>query len=583
MKKIFLYAMAVIFTLASCKKMLDQGPLDKLTPQQAFSAESNLELYTNSFIRFMVPEGGAIFKGDALADITVPNGVDQYLTPQYTAQQAGGWGLTAWEQLRNVNYFIVNNNNPAIAVSVRNHYTGIARFFRAWFYYDKVKTFGDVPWYNKPLDPNDPDLFKGRDPRTLVMDSVLADLNFAVTNINDTKDNSSSRITRSVALALKSRICLFEGTFRKYHTQLNLSSTANLWLTEAANAAKTLIDGGKYTLYTAGATPYRALFTSEAPISTEVILAQVYNNNLSRWHDANYWFTSPTYGLRLSLDKKFVDTYLNIDGTAFTSLPGYTTIQFQNEVKNRDGRLFQTIRTAPYKRSDGSAAPPDFTYTTTGYHINKFTLDDKTLDNRSPVANFNSIPIIRYAEILLNYAEARAELGQLSATDWTNTIGALRNRAGITNVNIPALVDPYLKANFYTDVNDPALMEIRRERGVELAIEGFRYDDLLRWKAGKLLEKPYTGIYVPSKGQVLDLNEDGQGDVAFVDVVPAVKVPGVVYVVTNGTSIKLSNGNQGNLIWMQNVTKEFPLKKYFRPIPISEIVLNPNLAQTGGW
>lgn len=579
MKKIFIY-LAVVLSLASCKKILDQDPLDKLTQEQAFSTEQNLELYTNSFLQTMLPANDVLFKGDQLSDIAVTAGVPQYLTPQFTVQQASGW---AWGNLRNINYFIQNNRNAAIAPNIRAHYMGIARFFRAWFYYGMVKRFGDVPWYGKALDTSDPDLYKARDPRALVMDSVLADLNYAATNINDTRDASSSRITRSVALALKSRICLFEGTYRKYHTELSLTSSADSWLTEAAAAADLLIKGGKYSLNTTGATPYRALFTSENPVNNEVLLAVVYNNNLSKWHDANYWFTSATYGNKLSLDKSFVNTYLNADGSRFTDQAGYNAILFQNEVKNRDKRLSQTIRMAPYKRSDGSAAAPDFAFTSTGYHILKFTLDDKALDNRSPVANYNSIPVIRYAEVLLNYAEAKAELGTLSAGDWSITIAALRTRAGITNTAMPLTVDTYLQANFYPNISNAVLMEIRRERGIELAIEGFRYDDLLRWKAGALLEKAYNGLYVPAKGQVLDLNEDGQGDVAFVDAVPATKVPGVYYYLLNGTSAKLSGGASGVLIWMGNISKQFPDKKYNQPIPLGEMVLNPKLKQTEGW
>lgn len=579
MKKIFIY-LAVVFTLASCKKILDQDPLDKLTQDQAFSTEQNLELYTNSFLQTMLPSNDVLFKGDQLSDIAVTAGVPQYLTPQFTVQQASGWG---WGNLRNVNYFIQNNKNTAIAPQIRAHYMGIARFFRAWFYYGMVKRFGDVPWYGKPLDTTDPDLYKARDPRSLVMDSVLADLNYAAASINDTKDASSSRITRSVALALKSRICLFEGTYRKYHTELSLTGSAAAWLTEAAAAADLIIKGGKYSINTAGVSPYRDLFTSENPVNNEVLLAVVYNNNLSKWHDANYWFTSATYGNKLSLDKSFVNTYLNADGSRFTDQAGYNSILFQNEVKNRDKRLSQTIRMAPYKRSDGSAAAPDFAFTSTGYHILKFTLDDKALDNRSPVANYNSIPVIRYAEVLLNYAEAKAELGTLTAGDWNTSIAALRTRAGITNTAMPATVDIYMQANFYPDINNAVLMEVRRERGIELAVEGFRYDDLLRWKAGALLEKPYNGLYVPAKGQVLDLNEDGQGDVAFVDAVPVTKVPGVYYYLLNGTSAKLSGGTSGILIWMGNISKQFPDKKYNQPIPLGEIVLNPNLKQTEGW
>src|SRR5690606_13702459 len=108
-------------------------------------------------------------------------------------------------------------NNPSISQEARNHYGGLARLFRAWFYYNMVKKFGDVPWYSKTLSDTDPDLYKARDPRKLVMDSVLADLNFACAHIRVAKNTSSSRITRNVALAMKSRICLFEGTMRKYH------------------------------------------------------------------------------------------------------------------------------------------------------------------------------------------------------------------------------------------------------------------------------------------------------------------------------------------------------------------------------
>lgn len=579
MRKIVIYIIAA-FVFISCKKILDQKPVDKLTRDQAFSTEKNLELYCNSFLQNMMPSNDVLFKGDQLSDICVPAGVPQYLTPQFTPLQASGW---TWTNLRNINYFIQHNNNEAIPAAVRANYMGIARFFRAWFYYNMVKRFGDVPWYGKALDTDDPDLYKARDPRALVMDSVLDDLNFACTNIYDTKDNTSSRITRSVAQALKSRICLFEGTFRKYHTELSLTGSAAAWLTAAADAADSVIVSGKYSLNTSGSTPYRALFTSESPVNSEVLFASVYNNNLSKWHDANYWFTSATYGNKLSLDKSFVNTYLNVDGSRFTDQPDYNAIEFQDEVKNRDKRLGQTIRMAPYKRSDGSAAPPDFAFTSTGYHILKFTLDDKSLDNRSPVANYNSIPVIRYAEVLLNYAEAKAELGSLTAGDWNTTIGALRARAGITNTGMPATLDTYMQMNFYPDVTDATLMEVRRERGIELAVEGFRYDDLMRWKAGGLLEKPYTGIYVPAKGQVLDLNQDGTGDVAFVDAAPSTRVPGVYYYLLNGTSAKLSDGASGVLIWMGNVSKQFPDKKYLQPIPPTEIVLNPNLKQTPGW
>ena len=276
-----------------------------------------------------------------------------------------------------------------------------------------------------------------------------------------------------------------------------------------------------------------------------------------------------------------MNTYLNIDGTPFTSLAGYDTMQFQTEVKNRDKRLVQTIRTGYYKRTDGTTALPDFNVTYSGYQIMKFSLDDKYYDTRTE--SYNSIPIIRYAEVLLNYAEAKAELGMLSGADWDLTIGALRKRAGITNTAMPTAVDAYMQTRFFPDVSNPALMEIRRERGIELAAEGNRYDDLKRWKAAKLLEKPYDGLYVPGKNLLLDLDENGKPDVSFVDQVPSNRVSGVVYFLLDNNTKKLSEGDKGNLIWLSNLPKTYEDKKYFYPIPYNETLLNQNLKQNQGW
>lgn len=581
MKKYILILIALV-SVISCKKELDLNPLDKLSPEQAFSTERNLQLYVNSFYENGIPGANTIFTRDAMSDVTTQSIVNTYINGvSFTSQTAGTGALASlwsWTDLRNINYFLENYNKAAASQARKDHYAGIAKFFRAWFYFELVKMYGDVPWYSKPISPTDEAaLFKAQDPRTLVMDSVLADINFACSHIDDIKDNTSSTVTKSVALALKSRICLFEGSFRKYHTEMGLTGTANAWLQNAADAADEVMQSKKYTLNA----DYRALFISQNPVSSEVMLANVFNDDLKRWHDANWTFTGASYGGNISFVKRFINTYLKTDGTPFTDTPGYNETEFQNEVKNRDKRLSQSIRMAPYTRSDGSAAPPDFGQTFTGYQIKKYTLDDKSLDPKAQ--NYNSIPIIRYAEVLLNYAEAKAELGTFTVTDWNNTIGLLRKRGGLTNTTMPVTLDPYMKANFFADVNSIAIMEIRRERAIELAMEGFRYDDLKRWKQGKLLEKEYDGIYVPGLNQMLDLNEDGKNDVVFVTTIPATKVPGVVYFRIDNANTKLSEGTKGRIIWRANITKVYPDYKYFAPIPYSQLVLNPNLVQNPGW
>ena len=583
LNNILISAFAGLFAVASlgsCKKdFLDKKPLDKLVPDNFFKTKEDLELYTTSFYQRMLPTVLAIVQDDEMGEYTSKNQSPMFIAGSYSPVNEPAWN---WTNLRNINYFLEKFDNPAIPQEARDHYEGIARFFRAYFYFDKVQTYGDVPWYSKTLSTEDPDLYKKRDPRALVMDSVLADLNFAATHIYDTKDASSSTVTRQVALAFKSRVCLFEGTFRKYHTQLSLAGTADKWLTEAADAAKKVIDSKKYKLYSTGnpAKDYRTLFTSENPVADEVMWSLVFNNSLRRWHEITWKFNSATYGARWGLNKQFINTYLMTDGQRFTDKAGYDTLVFVNEMKGRDHRLSQTIRSLGYKRSDGSAAPPNFGYTFTGYHIMKFSLDDKRLDGVAE--SNNSIPLIRYAEVLLNYAEAMAELNQMNTAIWNQTIGALRTRAGVSAAE-PAVADAYLQSVYFPEINDKYLLEVRRERGVELVYEGLRYSDLLRWKKGKLLERQWKGIYVPAKNAPMDLDGNGTPDVSFVDKIPDTRMPGVIYYVVNGTSARLTEGDKGHITWRDDEKRVFDDRKYFHPVSNTDIVLNPALEQNTGW
>ncbi|MBS1565590.1 MAG: RagB/SusD family nutrient uptake outer membrane protein, partial [Bacteroidetes bacterium] len=401
---------------------------------------------------------------------------------------------------------------------------------------------------------------------------------------------------------LKSRICLFEGTFRKYHDfpgglAEGLKGTANAWLTEAANAAQRVMTDGGFSLNTANGTDmsYRTLFISNAPVAGEVILSNVCDASLSVLNDANWYWTSATYGARLSFTRMFVNTYLNIDGTPFTNNAGYQTMVFADEVKNRDKRLQQTIRMGSYKRTNGGAqeaAPPVFSYTYTGYQPIKWCLDDVSYDGGT--RNTNSICLIRYAEVLLNYAEAKAEMGSASFTDadWAKTIGALRSRAGITGglTTKPTVVDPYLQTNYYPDITDPVLLEIRRERAIELSLEGFRFSDLIRWHHGELLAKPWNGFYVPALDVPMDLNGDGVNDVFFYKTAPSNQQSTITYINVAATLStgaanpqRLSNDTYGELTWLNNVTRKWEEKKYLYPIPQTDFNVNPKLGQNPGW
>lgn len=565
--------------MSSCADFLDKEPFDKLVPTSFFNTEADLLLYTNSFYQDFTPSALSIVQADEMGDFTSKNNSPTFISGNYSSVDQAKWN---WTNLRNVNYFLENYNNENIPLEARNHHAGIARFFRAYFYFNMVKTYGDVPYYSKTMSTDDPDLYKGRDDRTLVMDSVLADLNFAIEHIRSNKDNTSSTITKWIALGLKSRVCLFEGTFRKYHSHLGLTSSASFWLEESAKAAKEIMGAGQYALYNTGNPniDYRNLFISENPVAGEVMWANVYNNALKRWHEVTWKFNSATYGSRWGLNKQFVNTYLNKDGSRFTDSPNFDQLSFVQEMLERDPRLAQTIRSLGYKRSDGSAAPPNFGYTFTGYHILKFSLDDKRLDGVTE--SYNSISMMRYAEILLNYAEAKSELGEMNSEVWAQTIGALRARAGI-NSQEPQGPDSYLQSVYFPEISDKYLLEVRRERGVELVYEGFRYDDLLRWRKGKLLEMDWKGIYVPALNTEMDLDGNGTPDVSFVKSIPAQTRPNVTYVIIDGNASKLSNGENGHIIWRGNENREFTDNKYLRPISNADIVDNPNLVQNPGW
>lgn len=591
MKKQYIWFLLACLTLAACKK-LDQQPQSTASKQAIFGTENGLKLYTNSFYGMgFLPKNSTTQDGmsDYLAVRSVPDFVRE---GGFAANNSSGW---TWTDLRNINYFIENCKDPAVPAAIRNNYLGIARYFRAYFYMEKVKRFGDVPWIGKPLNLDDPALLAGRDKRELVMDSVMADINFACANISSTNDPSRTTVTKYVAYAFKSRLCLFEGTFRKYHTELSLAASSTKWLEESASAADEIIKKGGYSLNTAGGAgfSYRQIFTSNTPLANEVLQAAVADLNLGVLSDANWWWTSGTYGAKASFTRTFINTYLKLDGTPYTNDPAYKTMLFKDEVKNRDLRLKQTIRLGDYKRITSGqpvAAPPLFSYTFTGYQPIKMTLDDTYFD--AGALNTNSVALFRYAEVLLNYAEAKAELGTLSDSDWMLTIGALRSRAGITGglSTKPTVADPYLVANYFPGISDASLLEIRRERGIELSLEGLRFPDLLRWKRGPLMEQEWNGFYVPALNTPLDLNEDGVLDVAFYQVTrPSPAITGVTYVDVSPTlgagvnSQLLKNGASGELTWMKEIPRKWNERNYYYPIPLNDLQRNPSLKQNSGW
>lgn len=571
--------------LVSCNdSFMDRFPLAEIAPENSFKTAKDLELYTNGFYENL-PAIKDIIEGDLKTDNVLYTNIPvEQRSHERTVPSDAGSGGWSWGNLRKINLFFDNYERCADVVA-RDKYEGVARFFRAWFYFDKVKRFGDVPWYETVIKTGDIDLlYKSRDNREFVVGKIVEDLELAVKKLENKR--SSNLVSRWTALALLSRVCLYEGTFRKYHTELNLQGGDAL-LEKAYQAAERVINESGYKLYSTGNadTDYRDLFASDDLKEDEVILGRSYSLILNKMHNINYYFTSRTQK-DIGLTKDYVDSYLQSDGTAFTAKANYETMNFYDEMQNRDKRLAQTIRSIGYKRIGGGddILLPDFAATMTGYQVSKF-VSDKSQDGDG--ASYQDIAFIRYAEILLNYAEAKAELGLLTQEDINKSIKLIRSRVGMPNLYMATVnaTPDAVQAALYPNVageNKGVILEIRRERRIELALEGFRWDDLVRWKAGKLLEPHFTGMYFPSLGE-FDLDKDGKVDLLLYegDKQPESTAPQKVQL---GGILQLTEGDKGYLIGFKSNKKMFDEERdYLYPLPMGDLLLNDKLEQNPLW
>lgn len=577
MKNKSLYILTLFFLLVSCNdSYLERYPLAELSPENYFRNEAELRNYTNAFYN-QLPDALAVYYNNPnQADDEARNTLaDEFRGTRITPGSGGGW---SWSDLRRINIYL-DHSHQSTDEAARILYDGIARFFRAYFYFEKIVRFGDVPWYETALEVEDEKLTQPRDSRKFVFDKILEDIDFAIENGRTEK--SGQLITKWTALALKSRMCLFEGTFRKYH---DLEDWEEI-LEESVNASLELMNSGVYDIYTSDPEKaYQELFIADDAITEEVILARQYTEAIPLIHQANFYILSASYG-RPGMQKSAVNSYLMKDGSRFTDLPNYETMEFYEETQNRDPRLNQTIRTPGYKRiGSNETSVPDFATSVTGYQFNKYILSSNYDSGR----NINDIPIFRFAEVLLNYAEAKAELGQITQEDIDISIKKLRDRVDMPNLNLQdanANPDPFLINEYPNSDKGPnagVILEIRRERRIELVKEGLRYRDLMRWKEGARLARPSYGMYFPGAGEY-DLDNNGTIDLVIYEGDMPTQVPGRQYQKLG--ELVLENGNSGGrIINLPDITKKWDEEKdYLYPLPLDDLLLNPNLTQNPGW
>ena len=600
MKKIVsLFSIAFIILLSACNDdYMDRFPETSIRPENLFKSEDDLKMVLYNLYSF---PGISEYGNDGY--LTTDNAANTGSTElknimlssnPSSATITGGW---TWGTLRNINLFLENCEKADVTDDVLSHYQGVARFFRAQFYMEKVKRFSDVPWYDQVIETFDEDLlFKGRDSRELVVENIFKDLEFAVENVK--ADQPTGAVNKWMVLTYMARYALYEGTFRKYHTEISLESSANPYLEIARAKAKQIMDNGGFAVYNTGnpESDYATLFSSQDLTSnSEVIFAnvntdQVKNSGWWEWMFGDYE-TSPS--------KDLLQAYLMADGSYYSSQTGYETRLFTEEFENRDPRLKQTyaypgwelINTGTYAQGGGiyvQKLQKNFT----GYHQIKGFVNNTD----QTVSNGVDFPSLRYAEILLTYAEARAELGSLTQDDLDVTVNALRDRAGMPHLVINPSVDPWQEAKHpnVTSSLKSTILEIRRERRIEFALEGYRYDDLMRWGAGKLLEHEPVGPYFPGLGKY-DLTGDGIEDIVLLDIsesIPSEKeenelgVKLIYYRVgpqDSDANVYISGNNMGYIQSIKDCGTFVEPKYYYRPIPQSDVTVNPNLTQIMGW
>lgn len=539
MKNIHLLIASVLcLGMTSCFDM-NQEPQGEMSTVGAFTTVSEINMYLNMFYQGSVPVMGGgtvnntaiktqsisstngIAFGDANSDNLYPNAIDTRLAGETSLSNAAE--LDDYKAIRNVNFLLQNITNCEDKGTDYEQCLGEAYYFRAAYYYHLLVNYGGVTWVEDQLDPDSELMKRPRNTRTEIVDYILNDLKDAITYLKEQDNNATRRVHRDVARALKSEVALFAATWEKYHraendpfydkTLTNPDAKIKEWLELAATAAKEVIDRNVWSIHSTGKplTDYRDMFIdTDLSDNQEVLWWKEYNASAGIGHNVTYYACQG--GGQIGVSASLVDDYLTIDGKPFTGnakLEAKRTYGAELSPELRDPRLSQTVFMPGQQiRNDGTlyAWPPldatNYHQNTTGYSILKYEEFNTSNSAAYTTANRSQAPAIqvRYADILLNYAEALAELdGANNASEIQKALHPLRVR-----VNMP---DVDFDREYNTDADypfhnlDKYIQAVRRERRVEKALENCRLTDILRWAAADELivgKTPTGALYTGS-------------------------------------------------------------------------------------
>ena len=575
-------------TFTSCEDFTDLSPIDSFTDQSYWRTTDDLKMYATNFYGLLSSPSATL---DGTSDNFVSRTASSWLFDESTVPTSGGgW---SWGNIRNCNYFFSRYQNVQGNETEIKKYVAEMRFFRSLLYYDKIKSFGDVPWYDHDLKTNETEeLYKARDSRDYVLGKVIEDLQYAVENLPEKKNAESGRLHKDAARQQLARVCLYYGTYMKYHHENPSTAwTAEKLLQEAASQTDAIINSGNYDIVKASDADADTKSSEGYPLDYANLFVMKDHSNckesvLSRFYQEGV-LTHETGrqegGNGLGLTKDFIESFLMKDGTPiYNAGSGYKGDNNQeDEIADRDPRLYQLIQNKHKPElvlSNGDVQFPVLPDVNagagvTGYPCTKFhSANSKQAEARNTYYDWF---VYRYAEVLLINAEAKAELGQCTQTVLDNTINKLRDRVGMAHLTTTPVADAKPIDYGYSLSN--LLYEIRRERRIELVHEGFRLDDLMRWNGMKVLDNPKTmfGIKVTEEvakqykeiGNIEFGNGDGKRPVA--------EYEGANYLYHySGRDLDATKSGRH---WKEND------RRWLDPLPTDELVINPNLKQNPGW
>ena len=571
--------------LVGCEQYLTEEPQDSFADGDAFwKGEEALRLETNYFYSSFSSYGAAHSGRYYAASKSDDYGQDNN-NPEYSVTIPSGTGVWAssYQEARRANLIMARMANMELSDEVRKHYEGFCRYYRAIQHFDVVRAYGDCVWQGHEVDMNDEAWqAQERTDRAEIMRKVCEDLKFAGENCRDYKDGRSFH--KYVAYVMLSRAALFEGTWQKYHE--NNATVANEFFAIAKAAALEVMNSGKWSIHDNYGANY---ISKDLKGNSEMIMYKQfqYDAEIKLGHGLHGYSSSstPTWGMT----KDAVESYCNADGLPIhVSEAGFDDSTVQSAIAGRDARLAHNV-------CDSVVMLDTYSWlkginSTTGYWLTKFVVKDYVLNGgANELAPYNDTdgPVFMYSEVLLNYAEACAEMGSMTQADADKSINLLRTQHG----KIPALTvaGTTVSVNGTVITKDPKniygvnelIWEVRRERRNELICDGFRTDDLKRWKMGAQLDfaKNPSGIVGVSEAAVQ----------AYYDYTKNVYDWNGLH---DGKEWADIEGDYWRTIGDQKYISAFhpdrnrvfdETKNYLDPLPSGITLINPNLGQNPGW